>query len=103
MPIFRKLFAAVAGLGLAAESRAADGRSAELLFPTTGFFAVEQLATEKPPAQKERRGVPGFRWLRTTTRPTTLEEEGFPGDFYATPAYKPAAPPPAYKPDGVPP
>jgi hypothetical protein len=97
LPTFRKLLAAVVGLGLAADARAAEPvRSVELLYTTKDFFTIEQ-TPGTPAAQRPRPGLPGFRWLRSATRPSTLEEEGFPGDFYATPADKPADKP-AYKP-----
>jgi hypothetical protein len=85
--MWKKLFAAVTGLGLTAGAV----RAGDPLFSNSGFFDVEQPATSQPGSSQQptQNRYPFWRWLRptTSTRPSSLEEDGFRGSVFETQTY----------------
>ncbi len=76
MGMWKKLFATVAGFGLAGTATAADPD-----FPNAGPFVVEQLPGRPAEPAAKHRVFPGLRGTRPP-RQTSLEEEGFRGAVF---------------------
>jgi hypothetical protein len=88
--MWKKLFAAVTGLGLTAGGLGAS----DPLFSNSGFFDVDEPAASQPAGSQQptQNRYPLLRWLRPTasTRPSPLEEEGFRGAIFETETYSPS-------------